>query len=616
MPQVLKLNAGEFKVPVTVTEDQKHMYLAFGFSRPLLKEVKETMTGARWMGYDEHTPSKTWRIDKCEHNQFRLDFLQGKNVFERFEKKIPDLEYNRPLYAHQKDLVGIGLHYQTVIWAAEPGTGKTLSAIEVMERVQKLYGIERQWFVGPKNGIPAVQLDFRKWKAQVTPIWFTYEEMKSSLKNWTPGMKPPQLVVFDEAQKLKNGTAQRTQAAAYLAEQMRKEYGDECWIIQMTGTPAPKSPADWYSLCEIMRPGLLRERDIHGFKKRLAIIKNVGDITGGRYPKLVAWRDGKKGLCNVCGETEDFHIPENFDPDDKENLYHDYVDMEDEISRLYRRMKGPVVVKLKKDCLELPEKIYKQIHIKPSPEILRAAQLIKAGARNVVTALSLLRELSDGFQYNNEVTGYETCESCKGTKMLVIESVDQACPFCNGTGSKGQEERKVLRVETPKLNALHELLDDELEDENRIVIYAGFQASIDLIVESMQVAGWKTIRVDGRGWKTDFLEADKSKLIEKFQSDYEGKIAFIAHPESGGVAVTLTAAKAEIYYSNSFKGEDRMQSEDRIHRISSRGALYYDLIHLPSDLLVLENIRRKRELQALTMGDIATAMETSDAARD
>lgn len=621
-PTIIKVNSGSFKVPVMVEETESYKYLTFNFNRDLLNEIKASMRGARWMGHDEHNPKKAWRIDQCEHNEFRLRYMQGEDVYGRFEKPKPELEFLRPLMVHQKDLVGGGLTSKSQIWAAEPGLGKTLAAIELIERACASLGTTRVWYVGPKNGLPPVRIDFRKWQAKITPIWFTYEEMKSSLKNWTPGMPPPQIVIFDEAQKLKNESAQRTQAAAYLTKEMRKAYGDNCYIILMTGTPAPKSPADWYSLCEIAQPGFVREGNIYKFKDRLAIITQVGDVTGGRFPKLVAWRDGKAGLCNLCGSTaeDDIHNPEAElwvgRAEDDEEKPHEFTPMVDEISKLYRRMKGLAVVKLKKDCLDLPDKIYKQIYIKPSPEIRRAAMLIQAGARNTVTALSLLRELSDGFQYGEEISGYEVCEPCKGEKSILVDGVRQACPFCNAKGSNAQTERTVVRVDTPKLHAMHELIGDELEDENRLIIYAGFQASIDLVVESMRAAGWRTIKVDGRGWASDFIDSNPEALIQRFQSDNDEKIAFVAHPESGGVALTLTAAKAEIFYSNSFKGEDRMQAEDRIHRISSRGALYYDLIHLPSDQLVLDNIRRKRELQALTMGDIATAMENSDAERD
>ncbi len=52
-----------------------------------------------------------------------------------------------------------------------------------------------------------------------------------------------------------------------------------------------------------------------------------------------------------------------------------------------------------------------------------------------------------------------------------------------------------------------------------------------------------------------------------------------------------------------------MQSEDRIHRIGTKGANIIDLIHLPTDRLILENLQLKKDLQAITMGELGEAME-------
>jgi len=65
-----------------------------------------------------------------------------------------------------------------------------------------------------------------------------------------------------------------------------------------------------------------------------------------------------------------------------------------------------------------------------------------------------------------------------------------------------------------------------------------------------------------------------------------------------------------LFYSNDFDGEARMQAEDRIHRIGmdkNRGALIVDLIHLPTDELVLKNLKLKKKLQNLTMGELDDA---------
>jgi len=41
----------------------------------------------------------------------------------------------------------------------------------------------------------------------------------------------------------------------------------------------------------------------------------------------------------------------------------------------------------------------------------------------------------------------------------------------------------------------------------------------------------------------------------------------------------------------------------------NRACTIYDLIHLPTDMLVLENLRKKRTLQNMTMGELSEAMK-------
>ena len=46
--------------------------------------------------------------------------------------------------------------------------------------------------------------------------------------------------------------------------------------------------------------------------------------------------------------------------------YHPFVPSKNEVAYLHERLKGLVIIKHKKDCLNLPEKRYRQIVCKPS----------------------------------------------------------------------------------------------------------------------------------------------------------------------------------------------------------------------------------------------------------
>jgi hypothetical protein len=95
------------------------------------------------------------------------------------------------------------------------------------------------------------------------------------------------------------------------------------------------------------------------------------------------------------------------------------------------------------------------------------------------------------------------------------------------------------------------------------------------------------------------------------------RVAFVANPESGGMSLTLVESRMAVYWSNSYKPEFRVQSEDRIHRKGmdeNLGCTIVDLIHLPTDRRVLDVIRENRRLELMTMGELTENINWEDAA--
>src|SRR5581483_9892769 len=195
------------------------------------------------------------------------------------------------------------------------------------------------------------------------------------------------------------------------------------------------------------------------------------------------------------------------------------------------------------------------------------------------------------------------------------------CPACGGSGRQPTYTREAVQVAFPKEQVLRDILDEH-DDVGRLVIYAGFTGSVDRCADICKKEGWNIIRVDGRGWYSDMARGGKpilepTELLETFQSqDREvredfPRIAFVGQPGAAGMGLTLTASPTIFYWSNDFNAESRIQSEDRIHRPGmdvNRGATIVDCIHLPSDKMVLDNLRVKRDLQNMTLGEMQRAL--------
>jgi len=604
-----KFKAGKYKVPVQMAYDEDYIYLKFRYNKALVNEVR-MMEGRKWLGRED-PPRKMWRVDNCPHNLFQIAYLEGRNPYAAYDSEIIKHEYKRPLFEHQRLGADFLLTRKRAILAAEMGCGKSLCGIEVMERSKR----DDWWYVGPRSAIKAVELELLKWDCKVNPEMMTYEKLTKLVKNWEDGRPAPN-IWFDESSRIKSPTAQRSQAAYLLATGAREDH--DGYVILTSGSPAPKSPLDWWNQARIACPGFLKEGSYHIFRGSMAIIKQEENVYGQAYPKIVSWLDDCR-KCKVCGQLEEEHLETDLDRE------HEYEPSVNEVERLYKRMSGLVLVQFKKDCLDLPDKIYRKIELEPSKKIKDIAKAIVAGSRTVAQSLVLLRELSDGFQYVQTKSGEEKCPICKGKGTIPNPMLDANIPedslpqdlildetvLCDGCGGKGKRDtftRTVEQIETPKDQALRDLFD-EYSDVGRLVIYGGFTGSVDRCVQIAEDCGWEFIRVDGRGWHSSVEGEPLINFQEKLNE--HPRMAFIGQPGAAGMGITLTASPAIVYYSNDFNAESRIQSEDRIHRAgmdNQRGATIIDILHLESDYLVLKNLQKKRELQALTMGDVTNAL--------
>lgn len=644
-----KLFDGKYLIPVRLEKRvDERIYLHFGYNPGLISTVKRTFEGRKWHGPPVNPKGeKIWSIPQTQRNWFRLEHLKrqyGSKPYNQFDSdhlqlvpKIKEycltrLPLDKQPYQHQLEAIAHGVSRCSFIWAYEMGTGKTLSAFMVMELLA-LWKDIREWiWVGPKSALRATYLETSKWQLRLIPPFATYEETKKSVANWEPGKPAPQGMILDEGTKVKTASSQRSVAIRHLADSIRQDHGWDSSIGIMSGRPAPKSPLDWWNLCEIACPGFLAEKDIFTFKDTLAVVEErERPDGGGAYPHLVTYKDGEE-KCDLCGlsETDNKHNPIHT------QFKHKFVPGVNEVTKLAKRMKGLVIVKFKKDCLDLPDKVYEIRKVDATPEILNIAKMIIAGSRSTIDALIKLRMLSDGFQYIDEPIGEDKCDLCGGTgqfwqyinsgqgnyfddqnNYIPLENVELIkeeceCPNCKGKGTTTKFKRETQMIDCPK----DELLIDDLdahEEWGRLNVYGGFTGTIDKVIKICHKKGWTTIRADGRGWegKSPIGEIlpnkDLLSIYDTGQLQWP-KIVFIGQPGAAGMGLTLTASPTTVFFSNDFNSENRWQAEDRGHRIGmdkERGGRIVDYVHLDTDTYVLENLKKKLDLQFMSLTGVA-----------
>lgn len=144
----------------------------------------------------------------------------------------------------------------------------------------------------------------------------------------------------------------------------------------------------------------------------------------------------------------------------------------------------------------------------------------------------------------------------------------------------------------PRLDLLEEICNGL---GHSAIIWARFRRDIDLIMDRL---GDKAVRYDG-----NTSDDDRAKAKADFQA---GKIQFfVGNPAAAATGLTLHRARTVIYASNSFKLTDRLQSEDRAHRIGQEHPVaYIDLIAPGTvDEHIVRALREKNDIASTLTGD-------------
>lgn len=226
---------------------------------------------------------------------------------------------------------------------------------------------------------------------------------------------------------------------------------------------------------------------------------------------------------------------------------------------------------LKDDVLDLPPKLYSKRYFDMSREQWDAYNTLKE---------TMMLEIGDDLI----------------TAELPIVRLLRFQQIASGYLPSGVEEGRfhMLGDKNPRLAAMEEL---KSEIHHPCIIWGRFRQDVDQL---MDLFGDGAVRYDGT---VDEDQAERNK--KAFQSgDAQW---FIGTAAKGGPGLTLTQAKTMIYYNNSFKLIDRLQSEDRCHRagMDEHPVNYIDVCanDVGIDVNVVANLRNKRDISQQILGD-------------
>lgn len=329
--------------------------------------------------------------------------------------------------------------------------------------------------------------------------------------------------LVDESTCIKNHKAKRTKAAI--------EIGQKCKARRIaTGSPVTNSPLDLYSQCAFLDKSLLGCGSYYAFKNTYANVERIQNRQGQHYEKIVSYK----------------------------NL--------DYLSELLDKFSFRVT---KKECLDLPEKIYMTRDVELTPEQEKVY-------REMYDYQFSLLQQGDGFQ--------EMSAQVILTKLLRLHQV-----LC---GTFTSDDGVITRLPNNRIEALREVLD---EASGKVIIWATYLSDIEDIAAMLTKEYGEDSFVTYYGATSS---EDRTKAINLFQDESSPVRFFLGNVQTAGRGITLTAASSVVYYSNNFSLELRQQSEDRAHRLGQKNNVtYIDLVVRGSlDEKIIKSLIEKRNI--------------------
>jgi hypothetical protein len=426
-------------------------------------------------------------------------------------------------------------------------------------------------------------------------------------------------MVSDESQRMKNYKAGRTKAAwklKPLAQALR---------VLMSGTPILKSPWDAFAQFGWLSTNILQTNSYWEFKAQYAellppghgLMRHITDRLRPQIEKMHNWMRVKAEEAMKEAEAFIGDAERKRQLIDRarilDNSYKDAV--EKELARRAPQLpaRDPVTNMpkwrnldrldalidphsfrvLKKDCLDLPDKVYVTRWFKMTAKQTEVQERIKQELRVM---------LDDGTILPLERLGALMKLSQVSSGYFLVPGTDVA--------------QKIMPLaKNPKLAVLKEEVETCLDNGQSFIIWARFQEEIRDIAETLREL--KTERDNDFNFVEYHGEVGSKHARQSAIDDFEAGRAqgFLSQQQAGGTGLTLIAAASMatemsiIYYSNTFALEDRLQSEDRAHRIGqSKTARYVDILGEGTiDPAILDNLQAKIDIASLVTGDARRA---------
>jgi SNF2 family DNA or RNA helicase len=457
-----------------------------------------------------------------------VDFDKYNDILAKFGKKLYSHQESGPKFLLGRngcilaDDMGLGKSMQSIIAALESGAERILVVCPASAKINWKREIE----VFCKD---VTIIDGKRWdKAKFTII--NYDILKNfhtlqdkDIKKALPeNLLNRQLVnakfdlaIVDEAHNLSNAKSARSEI---MVEVLVKHAVPKVWLL--TGTPITNRPINFYNLLKLIKSPLAN--DWMYYTRRYCDAKKFFRTLKNGMKKQIWLTDGASNLDELAVKT-----------------------------------KNLILRRLKKDVLDMPDKIIIPSYLDLTPKSRREYE-----------------DLWDEYLLKRAMAKKKGEPQRDLVEIILL--------------------RKFIAMEA--IPATIELVENAIELGKKVIIFTNFS---DELAELEEHFGNLCVTHHG-----SMNAKEKQKSVDAFQEKDKIKV-FIGNVKSAGVAITLT--KANIVVFNSFEWVPGLneQAEDRAYRIGQNDdvTVYYQMFLETISTRMWDTLRAKQDVISTIMGD-------------
>lgn len=291
------------------------------------------------------------------------------------------------------------------------------------------------------------------------------------------------------------------------------------------------------------------------------------------------------------------------------------------LDELYSRI-DPYVFRIRKeDCLGLPPKLYatRQTHLSKAQRdiyneirenglVMIARREVTEGRVSPPLVVERIDELTeDELLIRMQEAGERTTAALKITLVLRLQQIIG--------GFLTDDNRTVRAIDgnrpCPRMEQTMALIRGALRGSAKVIVWAIFKAELKLLQALCDIE-WRDEGIKAVSIHGDVKGKAREQALSDFKDVKSNRRILIAHPRSVGTGFNFTVAQTAIYYSCGASSRDRIQSEDRIHRIGQKGTVsIYDVTcpEVPIDERLRTLRQTKQDFNTAVMSWTAKQME-------